>query len=643
MCGISGYYNINMNPVHDTSTILNMLKVQKHRGPDDSGIMAFSVLSGDSLELNNKNTVVINGLYQGILGFNRLSILDLSSNGHQPMKSPDGKVILALNGEIYNAFDYKEELRDFGYIFKSTTDTEVVLALYIKYGFEEMLSRLNGMFAIVIIDLNKKEIYITRDRYGIKPMYYIANGSTLAFSSELKSFRYIKNFTFQLAEEQLDEYLLFRDNYNGTLFKGIESLTPGYYLSFSQKNGLNKKQYFNINEYSRSVSKTYNIDAFSEKLEGWLSRSVESQLMSDVKLGCQLSGGIDSSLVTWLANKKSYKGNFEAVSIVFNNPAFSEEAYIEAVTKKLNIVSHRFLLDSSYYLNHFEKATWHLEAPINHPNTLAIYKLSMEAKKFVTVLLSGEGADEVFGGYRRFYEIIYPYQTRLLLHEIKKHLWDPLNLADYFNYEMRAVMATAYMTPSMAGKLKNNFVRKNAIETRRNLYHSLTGSLLDRQVKYEILSHLPDLLIRQDKMSMAHSIENRVPFLDNNVVENSFLIPAKLLLVRRSPEGYNNEKYLLKKVTAAIYGNNFAFRDKMGFGIPLREFFITKEFNDYLRDKIFKQIRQRGIFNSKLISSWISKINTLKYYELDALWVIISFEIWASTFLDSNENSHSPY
>jgi asparagine synthase (glutamine-hydrolysing) len=142
---------------------------------------------------------------------------------------------------------------------------------------------------------------------------------------------------------------------------------------------------------------------------------------------------------------------------------------------------------------------------------------------------------------------------------------------------------------------------------------------------------------------MAHYIENRVPFLDYNVVEYSFLIPAKLLIVRRSPEGYINEKYILKKVTAAIYGINFAFRDKMGFGVPLREFFITKEFNDYLRDKIFKQIRQRGIFNSKLISSWISKINTLNYYELDALWVIISFEIWASTFLDSNENSHSPY
>lgn len=632
-----------MNPIQDTSTILNMLKVQKHRGPDDSGIMAFSILSGNSLELNNKNIVVINGLYEGILGFNRLSILDLSLNGHQPMKSPDGKVILTLNGEIYNAFDYKEELRDFGHIFRSTTDTEVVLALYLKYGFEEMLSRLNGMFAIVIIDLNKNEIYITRDRYGIKPMYYIANGSTLAFSSELKSFRYIENFTFQLAEEQLDEYLIFRNNNNGTLFKGIESLTPGYYLSYSQKNGLNKKQYFNINKYSRSVSKTYNIDTFSEKLEGWLSRSVESQLMSDVKLGCQLSGGIDSSLVTWLANKKSYKGNFEAVSIVFNNSAFSEEAYIEAVTKKLNIVSHRFLLDSSYYLNHLEKATWHLEAPINHPNTIAIYKLSKEAKRYVTVLLSGEGADEVFGGYKRFYEIIYPYRTRLLLHEIKKHLWHPLNLADYFNHEMRAVMATAYMTPSMAGKLKSNFVSKNAIETRRNLYHSLSGSLIDRQVKYEILSHLPDLLIRQDKMSMAHSIENRVPFLDNNVVENSFLIPARLLLVRRSPEGYNNEKYLLKKVTAGIYGDNFAFRDKMGFGIPLKEFFSTKEFNDYLRDKIFRQIRQRGIFNSKLISSWISKINTLNYYELDALWIIISFEIWASTFLDSNENSHSPY
>ncbi len=524
------------------------------------------------------------------------------------MASPDNKVLLTLNGEIYNAFDYKPELEAWGYQFKSTTDTEIVLALYLKYGFEGMLNHLNGMFAIVVVDLGKNEIFIARDRFGIKPMYYISTGETFAFSSELKSFRYIDNFRFSLFEEQLDEYLLFRNNLHGTLFKDIQSLTPGHYLSFRHNNGLVIKRYFDLNNYSRSPVVSGDIGTYGEKLEQWLSKSVQSQLMSDVKLGCQLSGGIDSSLVTWLANRNSDKGNFEAVSIIFNDRRFSEEKYINRVTENLAIPSHKFLLDSDYYLDNIERAAWHLEAPINHPNTVAIYKLSQRAKEYVTVLLSGEGADEVFGGYSRFYDISYPYRSRRFLHEIKKNLFHPLNMTDYFDHEQRAVMATAFISPALAKKLRSGFREETAINSRRYLYKALSGSLLDRQVKYEMNSFLPDLLIRQDKMSMAHSIENRVPFLDNEVVENSFTIPEKYLLLRKSPEGYNTEKYLLKKMTAGTFGNDFAFRDKMGFGIPVREFFLNSKFAEYLNDKILPGIRERGLFNNKLISGWLSDV-----------------------------------
>ena len=636
MCGITGFINLNNKPIKDTSTLLNMLKIQKHRGPDDSGIRAFSLRSGESAEMNINQPMAVDGTFEGMLGFNRLSILDLSVNGHQPMASPDGKVLLTLNGEIYNAFDYKHELEEWGYRFKSTSDTEVVLALYLRYGFEGMLSRLNGMFAIVVADLGKNEFFVTRDRFGIKPMYYISNGEIFAFSSELKSFMYVVNFNFRLADDQLDEYLLFRNNLKGTLYKDILSLEAGHYLSFKHDTGLYKKRYFNINDYSRSLNASYDLDHYGTELEEWLIRSVQSQLMSDVKLGCQLSGGIDSSLVTWLANRNSGKGNFEAVSIIFNDPRFSEEKYIDMVTDNLVIPSHKFLLESDYYFENIERAAWHLETPINHPNTVAIYKLSQSAKEYVTVLLSGEGADEVFGGYSRFYDIGYPFRARRLLHEIKKNLKNPLIISDYFDHEFRAVMATSYMSPILANKLRSGFSFERAISDRRSLYHSLSGSLFDRQVKYELLSFLPDLLIRQDKMSMAHSIENRVPFLDNEVVENSFTIPEKYLLLRKSPEGYNTEKYLLKKMTAGAFGNDFAFREKMGFGIPLREFFLKRKFAEYLNDKILPGIRKRGLFNNTLVSSWFSDLRHLKYYELEALWVVVSFEIWASVYLDNN-------
>jgi asparagine synthase (glutamine-hydrolysing) len=641
MCGISAYINLKGQPLGDTSTILKMLKVQKHRGPDDSGIRAFSLGSGASLECGTEAPEPVDSRFEGILGFNRLSILDLSINGHQPMASPDQKVLLMLNGEIYNAFDLKPELEEWGYRFKSTSDTEVVLALYLKYGFEEMLSRLNGMFAIVVVDLGKQRIYVTRDRFGIKPMYYLWTRDTFAFSSELKSFMFVDGFDFSLNEEHLDEFLMFRSNLRGTLYKGIESLEPGHYLSYQPGYELRNRVYFDINNYTRNGA-SGRLDLYGEKLESWLSTSVQSQLMSDVKLGCQLSGGIDSSLVTWLANRNSEKGSFESVSIVFDDPFFSEEKYIDRVTETLGITSHKFPMDADYYLDHMERATWHLESPLNHPNTIGIYKLSQRAKEYVTVLLSGEGADEVFGGYSRFYNIAYPYRPRKLLHELRKNLKKPGDFAAYFRMADRAVMETAFMTPAMANSVWPGFSNLAATGLRKSLYNSLDGSLFDRQVKYELQSYLPDLLIRQDKMSMAHSIENRVPFLDNQVVENAFSIPEKYLLLRKSPEGSNTEKYLMKRMTAATFGNDFAFRDKMGFGIPVRGFFQNRRFSEYLHDQITPGIRRRGIFNHQLVSGWLSNIQNLKYYELEALWVLVAFEIWARIYLDSDhENWHT--
>ncbi len=643
MCGITGYINIDLKPARNNSDILKMLKIQKHRGPDDSGIRMFSLTSGESMEVPCNESFIVEGSFEGVLGFNRLSILDLSQNGHQPMVSSDNKVFLTLNGEIYNAFEHKPELEASGYRFKSTSDTEVVLALYLKFGLEGMLERLNGMFAIVVVDLRKRELFVTRDRFGIKPLYFILTNEIFAFSSELKSFEFIDGFRFSLNEDKLDEYLLFRNNLHGTLFRDIESLEPGSYLSFSHGSGLKKTRYFDKNSYNRN-NHDNSIKNIGVQLGEWLGRSVRSQLMSDVKLGCQLSGGVDSSLVTWLANADSEKGNFESVSIIFNNPLYSEEKYIDHVTRELGITSHKFLLDQDYYLSNIEKATWHLESPLNHPNTVAIYKLSQRAKEHVTVLLSGEGADEVFGGYSRFYDIKFPFSLAKSLHEIRKNLNNPQELLFYLHGDQRAVMATAYMTPYLASKLRPGFSRELATRERLSLYATLSGSRFDRQVKYELTTYLPDLLIRQDKMSMAHSIENRVPFLDNDIVENSFSIPERYLLFRKSPEGRNTEKYLLKKLIADTFGNSFAFRDKMGFGIPVREFLIEPGFREYLNDSVIPGIKKRGLFSHELISDWIRNLNSLRYLEMEALWVMISFEIWASVYLDKcYENRYTQF
>nr|WP_321409451.1 asparagine synthase (glutamine-hydrolyzing) [uncultured Carboxylicivirga sp.] len=642
MCGIAGYIHTDQKPIKDTGNILPMLKIQKHRGPDDSGIRAFSLDRGESLELGIDQVSGIDSAFEGVLGFNRLSILDLSANGHQPMVSPDNKVILAFNGEIYNAFSYKTELEAWGYRFKSSTDTEVILALYLKYGLEGMLNRLNGMFAIVIADLSRKELYIARDRFGIKPMYYINTNNTLAFSSELKSFKHLEEFSFELNNQKLDEYLLFRNNLNGTLYKHIESLKPGHYLIYSRSKGLGLKQFFEINDYHRENTTKQAIGQTKSQLEKCLEDSVQSQLMSDVKLGCQLSGGIDSSLVTWLANRNANKGHFESVSIVFDDQRFSEEKYIDIVRDQLGITSHKFLLEGDYYFDHFVNATWHLEGPLNHPNTIGIYKLSQRAKEYVTVLLSGEGADEVFGGYSRFYDISFPFRTRKLLSEVKKYRRQLSGFLNYFSQDMRAIIPTSFMNPTLATSVFKDFNFTNAVTDRRALYHQLNGSVFDKQVKYEIKTYLPDLLIRQDKMSMAHSIENRVPFLDNDLVEHSFTIPEDQLLIKAGGSIKNTQKYLLKKMGEDVFGNGFAFRDKMGFGIPVREFFMDKRFNQYLNDQIKSGIKNRGLFNYELINKWISNINQLRYDELEALWVVVAFETWAVKYFD-HENRNTSY
>lgn len=634
MCGIAGYINTDLKPIPGCGTMAKMLRLQKHRGPDDSGIRAFSLNSGKTIEMDFDNKSGQHTAYEGIIGFNRLSILDLSYNGHQPMVSPDGKVIVALNGEIYNAFDFKNELQNWGYTFKSQTDTEIVLALYLKYEFEGMLNKLNGMFAIVVIDLELRTVFLTRDRFGIKPMYYFNNGKTFAFSSELKSFKCLSDFVWQLDESQIDEYLMFRNNLEGTLFKGINSLKPGSYLTFTHESGIIVRNFFNINTYNRDGSITYSIQDYKKSFEKTFGESVRSQLMSDVKLGCQLSGGVDSTLVTMFANKHSDKGRLESVSIVLEDERFSEEKFINTVTEKLGIVTHKFLLDSNYYLENFEKATWHLEFPLNHPNTIGIFKLSQRAKDYVTVLLSGEGADEVFGGYDRFYDVIFPFRARKILAEIVANKQNIKGMMDFFNWESRAIMANSYMHPLLAERLRSRFSFDDALRKRKSLYQSMTGSLFDRQVKYEMISYLPDLLIRQDKMSMAHSIENRVPFLDNEVVKQSFSIPENFLLNRKIRKGYNSQKYLLKEMVADSFGRDFAFRSKMGFGIPLRGFFNEPKFSQYLNEKVLPGIKNRGLFNHRIASEWISDTGRISYKEMEALWVIISFEIWASIFLN---------
>ncbi len=630
MCGFTGYYYFDARKETSNTTIREMLALQKHRGPDDSGIVGINTKnqSYETISISQDATFATDK--DLLFGFNRLSILDLSPMGHQPMLSPDDKVILMMNGEIYNAFDYKADLESKGYIFKSTSDTEIVLYLYMEYGMEKMITMLNGMFALSIYDLNLNALFLARDRFGIKPLYILKEEGRIAFASEMKSFKALPDFRFEPDFQTLDAFLLFRNVINDTLFKNITNCIPGTYLSV-KGSVMESHIYYDINREGRQEISTA---AAKTVLEKALESSVKSQMISDVKLGCQLSGGVDSSLVTYYAAKALAQGQLETISITFKDPKFSEEKYIDIVAEKLSLQAHKYEMEAQYYFEVLEKAIWHFEHPLNHPNTIGIYLLSEEAKKHVTVLLSGEGADESLGGYGRFIRALqFPYLTRFFWSGLKNNFRYVLDYISYYtNSDSRMIMETAFGSLATAKALKNDFTLKNAIQDRVSLFKKLKGNTTLRQRKYELLTYLPDLLMRQDKMSMAHSIENRVPFLDNTMVSISLNIPADLLIgkYKGSAEG----KMVLKEICASKFGESFAYRDKMGFGIPLRSFFSSTFFQDKWNTQIAPSIEKRNLFNTTALTTWVSNISKTTPDQLDAIWLMLGFELWAQQYLD---------
>jgi len=420
MCGLTGYFLFEQLE-KNAEVIRQMMALQQHRGPDDAGILGINTKSNRFQELNVTTSESFTVQPDLVFGFNRLSILDLSPNGHQPMVSNDQTVLLMMNGEVYNAFDFKKELEERGIQFKSKTDTEIVLYLYQVYGLRGMLDRLNGMFAIVIYDIKIQKLFLIRDRFGIKPLYILQEPGRLAFSSEIKSFKALPGFRFQLDRSGLSEFLLFRNLINKTLFENIVNIEPAHYLEVNIAGHASLKQYFDIRSEGLQNRSETDGELAAEKLKNSLVQAVKRQMISDVKLGCQLSGGVDSSLISAYASRILQNDSLEAISIIFDNKRYSEKEYIDKVAGKLNLQSHQFMLTPDDFINMLEEATWHNEQPLNHPNTIGIKLLSREAKKYVTVLLSGEGADEALAGYNRFMPARNKLWSRAFLGGLKKN------------------------------------------------------------------------------------------------------------------------------------------------------------------------------------------------------------------------------
>jgi len=615
MCGIAGYITKNGN-IHKES-IKKMTSIIKHRGPDDSGIEFLKIFNNEQ--------------YDMALGFVRLSIRDLSMNGHQPMFNKERNIVIAFNGEIYNADSIRERLIKEGINFHSTSDTEVILMCYEKYGLEYTLQCLNGMYAIVLCDLKRDCVYFIRDRVGEKPLYYYQTENTFLFSSEYKAFYAHPDFTAELNNEVLDEYYLYRYvSGNETLLRNVFIVRPGHYLVMD-KNGIIEKKYYELPSGTRSHSKTV-----QKEFEKVLMNSVTSRMVSDVEVGVQLSGGVDSSLVMYFANQKNR--NMKSFSMIFDNPDYSEETYIDYALKVTGGDAHKYKMKKDDFLKNLIDSTWNFEAPINHHGSVQLYYLCSLAQKKVNVILTGEGADELFGGYG-WYPVSMFYQNkkfiwklRTFLHKVKhveKKYWEDCK---EFSDEEKFLLCDSQITPDLMKEMTPQLDYKKVLNKRKKIYKSCQGNNLEQKLNYEMKTFMVDLLLRQDKISMASSIECRVPFVDQDLIAftRNNINADDMLKCQSFKKQKQNTKLVLKKLAAKYFGEEFTYRTKMGLPSPLEDYFYEDQFADYMKEVLLPKIKKRGLFNY----DFIEKCYKQKKHLQTVVWRAVTFELWAMMYID---------
>jgi asparagine synthase (glutamine-hydrolysing) len=605
MCGIAGFVNLDGAPA-DERVLGAMTDMIRHRGPDDRGTLCVSLRGG---------------IADTALGFQRLQILDLSARGHQPMTSADGSTALLFNGEIYDAFDYRAELERDGYRFRTGTDTEVVLALYERDGLERMLERLNGMFAIVIADVRRGVVHLVRDRVGIKPLYWGQWGTTVLFASEAKAFLAHPAFRAEIDPDEVDELLAFRYVAGeATLLEGVRHVQPGHRLTITP-GGVTAARYWSIpdNPGKLRVSRAEAVD----RLGHLLGRSVRSQLRADVNVGCQLSGGVDSSLVTVLASPHHPSG-LNAFSIVFDEPQFSEERWILAAADRARAASHRFVFDETAFIDALDAASWHIDQPISHPNALALWLLARRSREHVTVLLSGEGADELFGGYARVLD------AQTAGGSCRPDANDPI---DAF------VRASAFHSEGRLSKLRPSASLRRALDKRRALFQEGRADHLSNCLKYDMRTHLVDLLARQDRMTMGHGVENRVPFLDRHLIDFARALPAEHLVGPPLPVGAAGTKLVVKDLARRSFDAAFVDRRKSAFNLPLAQYFRSPRFVALMEDRLLPGMASRGLVDVSVVRRWWRRALAAPS-TTEGFWIPVALELWAQQFIDRGGVPH---
>lgn len=643
MCGIAG-----MAGMKDADLLRAMLRITSHRGPDDSG----KFVAGMSM----RNSVAI--------GNNRLKILDLSSAGHQPMASPDGKAWVVYNGELFNYPKLRNELLLDGCVFRSHADTEVLPLLWLKYG-EKMVDHLNGMFAFAIWDKVQETLFLARDRLGIKPLYYVDRAPRLYFASEIKSLLLAPDVEAEIDLEAMREYLslLYVPN-PGTMFRGIRKLQPGCTLTWH--NGQAR-----INRFwdgSRPVEPLRGTEQdLIHQCREVLRDSVRRQLVSDVPVGFFLSGGLDSSALVACASEV-HNGPLRCYTIAFSErdarleQSGGDARYARRVAAHFGAHCQEILVDA-HVTDWLPRVIWHLDDAVADHAAIATWLICREARSTSTVLLSGQGADELFAGYRVHLVGKYPRWPGLLSPALRQAmLSSPIDalgrvaarlpgispglILAFCRYSTRALrlaglgpaeqfagMRSYLDEPGLAKLLTAEVYAASRPHNKVLLDHfneAASLDFLDQMLYVDQQTFLPDLnLAYSDKLTMAASIEARVPFLDNEVIDFMRAIPPSLKL-----RGHN-QKYILKRAMADILPPEIIARRKAGFGLPVRSW-LRHELREMVGDLLSeKRVRERGLFRPDAVARIVAENQTGMRDHTLSLWSMLTLELWQQTFIDS--------
>ncbi|MGE0635301.1 MAG: asparagine synthase (glutamine-hydrolyzing) [Bacteroidia bacterium] len=631
MCGIAGFINCG-----NREELINAINAIKHRGPDSSAIQWFE---------DKKSG----------LGHVRLSILDLSERGNQPMFDKNTGNWIVLNGEIYNYKEIRNSLKQSGYVFTSDTDTEVVLYAYHKWG-EGCLNLFNGMFAFSIYNEISGDLFIARDRLGIKPVYYLHQSNSLSFSSEIKAIIQLKEYNKEPDIFSLQTPVHYQiAPYTG--FKNIYKLPAGHYLKFNTTTKLEILEYWNIEIEENDNSEKEEI----EKLDYLLNDAVKLNLISDVPVGVMLSGGLDSSILAALMQGQMNTNALNSFTIKFEKKDLQlqgnvdDSHYANVMASKFGFKHHEIILKPNI-AELLPKMVYHLDEPIADPSAISTYLISKAAKENgISVLLTGMGADEVFGGYRTylaclkadFYQKVFPKPIRTSLEALISKIPESNSKKNfkYIRWLKRFIEVGSlnqferHMSIMNSGLRSNNFneyylhakpiEQSHFYQIRNNIFTNAKGSYLTKMCYTDTKTYMTDHnLTYSDKAMMAAGVEGRPTLIDHRIVELMFKVKPEMRIKN------NVQKYLLKKVAEKYIPHDIIYRPKAPFSAPMRGW-LKNDLREMVYDILsVETIKKRGLYNSDYVQKLIS--NNEKGIEDNSqlIWRLMVNEIWFRTFFN---------